>query len=201
MNEPAAFAALESRLRKLERQNRLLLACLMAGIVVAACTSATLSAPTEMRSQRFVLVDSGGKEVGWWEADPAGFPRFSQGTNRNLPAIQMAQLKEGPHVALHANNSNSHWIIEKGEVKLLLNGEINSQGHSSVSLRAGKASGIAIASPAQGRLDVEPQRLSFRKPKASLPWVGLNGDNNSLELNGVKLKLNDPAGKPIQELP
>jgi hypothetical protein len=62
------------RLRRLELQNRILVAvlCLFAGIASIGVTRAASSAARDIRAHRFSLVDPNGIVVNSWYSDEAG---------------------------------------------------------------------------------------------------------------------------------
>jgi hypothetical protein len=72
------LAGMEARLGKVERQNRVLAAVLcialaVGSIAVSNAQPSVLSA-SEVRSQRFTLLDDGGRAVDNWYTEPGGVP-------------------------------------------------------------------------------------------------------------------------------
>ncbi len=204
------ITSLEARLRKLEKQNRLLITSLVLGVGLLIFTAATPSQPAdpkatvaEVRAMRIVLVDSKNQEVGVWEADRSGLPSFVMGTTAGHPAIRLEQTSDGASFRLTPPNAEfSSWDVTNVTSVLLL------RGKDPVTAKTGSLVLNGTSNPTAYLLNANGAKIEI-KPGSPYPLASFRGDNTydwfitseALSLNGIKLKLNDYNGKPIKELP
>ena len=196
---------LEARLRKLEKQNRLLTTSLLLGVLLVACTSAMIVKQgslfsSEVRANRFVLIDSNDKEIGFWETSK-GLPRFVFGSNASSPAVYLVENTKDAALILRSPNSSQASITsrdEKGSVSLTGG---NGVEDGSVNIGGGVISGMTIVGSKKGKYVLAPSateiaRYEDTKGKTRFQWTP-----TTLFMNGENLIFGDINGKPILTLP
>jgi hypothetical protein len=218
MTDTTTLAALETRLAKLERRNRLLVVTLAAasaiGIFTAAKTASQSASFSEVRADRFVLLDQTGKEVGVWSTSNGKSPSLAMGSS-DLKRIELyenvnenangrevfgnltlrgSQGQEifvnttivGPHIELHGRK------IDRPKRSLA---RISSDTNGQIQLSNSLGSFLWLSSSEDSRNPAIGYSWRNRKP---WQWSFTMYD---VTFNGAKLNLNDRDGKPILVLP
>jgi hypothetical protein len=210
MTNTDTFIAIEARLAKLERRNRLLVVCLTAVIGIAVFTAAKapleIVTASEVRANRFVLLDQGGKEVGVWNTPNGKTPTLAMGSsdlkrielfeNEGFGNLFLRGSKEqeilvntgvsGPSIALYGRNEQ-RTKRSLARISSDTNGQIELRNYLRTTLRL--SSSEHASTPAIEFLwrDLTPARWAFTM--------------YDVTLNGARLNLNNREGKPILVLP
>ena len=208
MNPAATLDAFEARLNKLERRNRILVACLAASVGIGIFTAAkTPSEPlivSEIRTQRFVLLDSNGREVGRWETDDDGYPGISMTRGRFEPHFELTEGPRGWRFDLNSYKDGRMYcqVFPEGSSLKLKGKDDELDGQSELSLSALRHSSASFIAPNRARIAISPSGpwpiYSMKPGDNDKDWYFTRG---SLNFNGLKLHLNDANGDPIQTLP
>lgn len=210
MTATATLAALESRLAKLERRNRLLTACLAAALAIGVFTAAkTASQPgsfSEVRAYRLVLLDQAGREVGLWTTSETGHPSLAMGAGK-LDRIELYE-RDG-HGQFHLRGSREQelqvFTTTVGPSVNLYGRDFERTKRSLASIRSDTNGIIELKNSLGTKLYLSSSE-SPRTPAIGFtwrdkkPWLwAFTMDDASF--NGVKLNLNKPDGTPILVLP
>lgn len=205
MTDTATVAALESRLTKLERRNRLLTTCLAAaaaiGIFTAAKTASQSASFSEVRANKLVLLDDRGREVGTWGTDAAGYPYFELRRTPYSNSLKLMDRESGPYVSFRSSGGGKITLAASPTgSSVQIAGRPGDTG--SVSIQANSQNAGLTArrqNRAQIRVSAGDNPIESIKPGGTeRDWYFTRG---SLNLNGLNLYLRNTNGDPIQVLP
>ena len=148
-NQPAdAFAEIQGRLRRVERQNRLLLTFCLGVVGLVLFTAERKCVEPEVRSSRFVLVDQDDRPIGYW------------GSTNGYPVLVFT----GTNAVPNPEASPVYLAGASNGAVFYLNGP-EPGPESTITLAAGSDSYFSMASPDRGIFEVTPTgatQLSFK---------------------------------------
>lgn len=204
MTDTTTLAALESRLAKLERRNRLLTACLAAALAIGVFTAAkTASQPgsfSEVRANRFMLLDEKGRQVGEWAATN-GYPELVMRTDLYGSKLRLGEDKDGNYLRMHHKSGSDYQLATSATgTGFSMGGPAGTGSYASL-VTYRQRSGFSMTAPNRAQIQVSPGDY----PIESIKPGGLEKDwyftRGSLNLNGMNLYLRRADGSLIQTLP
>jgi hypothetical protein len=202
----------ESRLRKLERQNRILISTLLLGVVLAACTSGMTGkqsafANSEVRAGRFILVDSENREIGTWTSVD-GYASLTFDRDRRLgrygrSAVRLQEEKDGAMLEVVSNSGDYAKLSvddrEQSMLDLVRNYPAGSTSH--VLLKAAASPTLMITAGDQSRVSLktgDSRILTYSDHEKVARFTVLE---DSVVLRNARMNFLDRAGGPLLTLP
>lgn len=210
---PDTLSSLETRLRKLEKQNRLLTTSLLLGVLLVACTSAMITrqpllSTSEIRANRFVLVDSKDREIGTWTSeDGYASLTFDRDQRRRggygRAALRLQENREGAELTLTSNSSDqaSLTVKDRQEASLQLYRHHPSGCGDHVLLLAAPTPTVQITAENKARLSLSTGTSQVLKYRDSMDQLRLSLLEDSVNLKDSRLNFLDRSDKPLLTLP
>jgi hypothetical protein len=205
MTDTTTLAALESRIAKLERRNRLLTTSLAAALAIGVFTAAkTASQPgsfSEVKANKLILLDDRGREVGTWGTDAGGYPYFELRRSPYSNFLKLVDRENGPYLVIrNTNGGKTSLDAHSNGSSLSLQGPPGTA--SGISLSANSNPSISTTHPNRAKVTISPgvgfPLTSYKTGGNQNDWQFTDG---SLWLNGMGIRLNNANGDPIQVLP
>jgi len=200
---PESITEIQSRLRRVERQNRCLLT-LALGVASLALFAAARKIPVapEIRAHRFILVDARDKPIASW-AGETGYAVLDFDKDQwGQPSVHLAETPEGGEIHLTSNSRGRVQLSATAtNAHLLLSAGGSTSGTGSISLQAGEQCTIAIANAQDAKMQLCPGTtfpLYSYRPQGRRQW---DSSADRFRLYGMKLDFCDPSGHVLQTLP
>jgi hypothetical protein len=194
--QEANMALLESRLERLERQNRNWKICLLSLLLIGGClfiAAASSPKPKQIVAQRFVLVDDRGTECGYMGFDSSNNPSVSlkQCYPGALDQVKLFVAKETSTLWLDSLGRPTISLStsrQRNDASLLMSGEMAGTRGSEINL----STGSRIVTPhfsmdgkgGRGRIDIDSAGTT-----STLPYLQI-ADSDQKDRFGIR-KTND----------